>query len=306
MSKPNKNTKQLEQALICIYLSGNETALARLIQTRLPPLCHVENITLELNAPKPRRRKKSYSYVHFCSQNTRSYFIKFYNSDGIKSEQKIFLKKIALALESQMNRLERQNRLKNKKEQWELAFDTIAVPICLIDQHKRILRTNKTFRAQTKQSKTSLLQKNCFQSFFGSQEESILLADDLSRTGGKKRIKRTTHNKEEVFEVSVHSISKLKDMQIVIFRDMTEQIKLEKKLARMAQDAELGIISSSIAHELSNPIAGMNALLQLLQAKHQNNKKLAADLNQMALAGERCVHIIHQLLNITPRREKIF
>ena len=88
-----------------------------------------------------------------------------------------------------------------------------------------------------------------------------------------------------------------KTIQLVILRDITKQTQMEYKIALSAKSAELGIISSSIAHELNNPIAGVQALLQTLQIQDKNNN-LSEDLKEMSLAIQRCSHIIDQLLNI--------
>ncbi len=195
-----------------------------------------------------------------------------------------------------LNRLEQYNQLKNKKEQWELAFDTISTPLCLTDMNNYILRTNKTFRDKTHLSKDKLLQKNYFQVFFRSPAKHSI----VSTNENKKRIKRILNNKEECFEISVQKISLSNEppIQLVIFRDITEQIKIEKKIAKSAQAMELGIISSSIAHELNNPIGGIHALLQILQINNKNNPELADDLKEMSLAIQRCMQIIHRLLHV--------
>jgi len=104
---------------------------------------------------------------------------------------------------------------------------------------------------------------------------------------------------EKVFEISLQKVlqNPENEIQLVILRDITEQIKIEHKIAQSAKSAELGIISSSIAHELNNPIAGIHALLQTLQIQKQD-ADLNKDLKEMFMAIQRCSHIINQLLNI--------
>ncbi len=300
--KNQAQLEQLEKVIMSIYLQSTHYDLAHILKTTLPKLCQIDSIDLNWNTNTPATKKRPYTlatYFHYLATRfTNPYCIRFYKKTGILKEQKSFLKQVGGALEIHLHRLEQQNNLKNKKEQWELAFDTITVPICLTDNTNRILRTNKTFRHKTKLSKKQLLHKNYFQAFFGDNVKS---PPPLPGEHKKRFTKQTPNNKKEIFELSVQIIAKtkVKNLQLVILTDVTKQTQIEKKIAESAQSAELGIISSSIAHELNNPIAGMNAMLQLLHIKNKNNPAIAQDLKDMNKAGQRCSNIIHQLL--TPK-----
>ena len=144
-------------------------------------------------------------------------------------------------------------------------------------------------------SKTDLLQKNYFTVFFGRKDS--ITPSQTSKV--KRREKLLVNEKNSVFEISCQKVSQNTDneIQLVILRDITEQIEVEHKIAQSAKSAELGIISSSIAHELNNPIAGILAILQTLQIE-QLDSTLNEDIKEMSLAIQRCNHIINQLLSI--------
>ncbi len=282
----------LKKIIMAIGLCNSEEDLKCITEKELPNLCQVESITFESNKPA---KKSKYIYSHSFTYNNETYFILFKNSAGILKTDKGLLKKTGQALAGAIIRMEQQKDLKINKEQWELAFDTIATPICLTDGQGKILRTNKTFREKTKMSKQELSQKNWFTVFFKKQENDI----NQKTWTEKIRKKRIINGKEEVFEISIQKILQNTETEIflIILRDITEQIKAENQIAESAKSAELGIISSSIAHELNNPIAGVQAVLQTLQMQN-TNKDINEDLKEMSLAIQTCQHIIHQLLNI--------
>ena len=302
-AEKKENLTKLEKTITDIYLANSERALACLIEEDLPEQCGVDRITLNLTSTVPIKliKKTTKAYIYTCRCNDNNYLIRFYKRTGLATVKKSFLKQVGKALEVRLNQMEQYNSIKNKKEQWELAFDTITAAICLTDLQNRILRTNKTFRHKTQLSKKELLQKNYFSIFFGTDTKD----QPPKPSSGKKRFQRTVQltngtQQQEFFEVLAQKISPAEEyeVQLVILREITDQIQIEKKITQSAKAAELGIISSSIAHELNNPIGGINSLLQVLRMKHKEDNTLTDDLKEMSLATQRCLDIIHQLLNV--------
>ncbi len=278
--------ESLQKILPLIYQSQEN--LKFLIEKKLPALCGVDSIIPGSEEPKPKNSK--YLYTHTFTYKQNDYFICFNKKKGITD--KTFLKKVGKALSSALIQTEQDKQLKTDKEQWELAFDTIATAICLTDAKGNILRTNKTFRETTNKSKEDLLQKNYFTVFFGGPPPLTVK--------NKRREKRVTKNgQEQIFEISLQKVSQEmeREIQLVILRDITKQTEMENKIAKSAKSAEVGIIAGSIAHELNNPIAGIKALLETMQMQNMD-KKLKEDLEEMSQAIQRCNHIIHKLLNI--------
>ncbi len=286
--------ESLKKITTIIYLSHSEEELKSIIEKKLPDLCHVDSITL--SSRKQNLTHSKYIYSYSFTYKEENYFVHFNNGTEIFKTEREFLKKIGQALESTVICMEQQKELKINKEQWELAFDTITTPICLTNLQGKILRTNKTFREKTKMSKSELLQKNYFTAFFGKPNN---IPKNKEPSTEKIREKLLINGQEEIFEISHQKVSQRteNEAQLVILRDITEQIKLENKITQSAKSAEVGIISGSIAHELNNPIAGIQALLQTLQDQNPD-KTLTEDLQEMSLAIQRCSRIINQLLNI--------
>ena len=90
---------------------------------------------------------------------------------------------------------------------------------------------------------------------------------------------------------------------MLLFKDITEQRKMENQLLETSKMAELGIIGSSIAHELNNPIAGMTSFLQLIKMDLSPKDDCWEDISEMELAAKRCKEIIENLLGFARKQE---
>jgi signal transduction histidine kinase len=81
-----------------------------------------------------------------------------------------------------------------------------------------------------------------------------------------------------------------------VYEDSTEQNLYEKKLSQFARLEELGLISSSIAHELNNPLGGILSYIQIMKMEMTAQNPLMSDLNLMHETGLRMKKIIEDLL----------
>jgi signal transduction histidine kinase len=84
-----------------------------------------------------------------------------------------------------------------------------------------------------------------------------------------------------------------------LYRDVSQQLGLERQLIESAKMAELGTISSSIAHELNNPLGGMINFIQLIKMDLNPEDSLYSDINEMEVAAQRCKEIIKNLLGFS-------
>ena len=83
--------------------------------------------------------------------------------------------------------------------------------------------------------------------------------------------------------------------------DVTEDKMLEQRLSQTAKMKELGLISSSIAHELNNPLGGIISYIQILQMELDKAHPLQGELIDMNMAALRMKQIIENLLIFSRR-----
>ncbi len=94
------------------------------------------------------------------------------------------------------------------------------------------------------------------------------------------------------------------DEKKVLFVFFTESFFLKGEGSLTPTGQELGIISSSIAHELNNPIAGIQAALSLLMLDSELDEEAMQTLKEMKSGGQRCKQLIETFLGFsraTPR-----
>jgi len=191
-----------------------------------------------------------------------------------KSEIK-FLDKVVDSLQANLDRLIKIEQTENLKQQWDSTFDAISTPLCLTNEKFSILRTNKSFTEKIIPPSENIIGENAFNLFLGSQEISFKMEKGQSHftSLATKQVGPLTYS----YEIHCQLIAQpqqnndLKNQQyLVMFRDITEQKKLEKQIFESAKMAELGTIGSSIAHELNNPLAGMLSFIQIIKMDLNN------------------------------------
>lgn len=262
------------------------------ITNTLPTLCGVNNISIQQT--EDSKNKKNYSIP---LTSIPGCYLCFSKKNPYKKGERKFLNSIAESINSNLRKIETGKRLQSLKEEWKAAFNAIPQPICLTDQDFNILSTNQAFLQHTEQGKNEIHRKNCFAVFFGS---TLSLKEEKSLT--ESSILKSSPQKKMIFEVRRQTLKhNRKGFQIIIFTDRTKKIQMEKKISRLEDSAEMGIITSSIAHELNNPLAGIQALLQItcaepLLSANVQKSRIQEKTSEMLSAVQRCQKIVHQLL----------
>src|SRR5207244_298957 len=90
----------------------------------------------------------------------------------------------------------------------------------------------------------------------------------------------------------------------ILFVFFTESFFLKGDGNLTPSGQELGIISSSIAHELNNPIAGIQAALSLLQLDESLNQEATQTLVEMKNGAMRCKQLIETFLGFSRANPK--
>lgn len=207
-----------------------------------------------------------------------------YRKQGtFKSSEKKLLRQISEAVTLTINKILARQRTEILKEQWERTFHSITYPIAIIDRDFNLLQFNKEI--------SSVKQKKCFQVLF--DRKSPCKNCQMKKYGGSFKIS----NSNKFIEVLSRKFS---DTSYVnIYKDITEETLLEKQILEKAKVSELGIIGSSIAHELNNPLSGIIALLQIIADEISKDSKYKNDILQMQDAAESCRKIINNLLSFS-------
>jgi hypothetical protein len=159
---------------------------------------------------------------------------------------------------------------------WEAILDAIPFPVALLGSEGEVHQHNTLF------AKLGFTTKQCLNL---KPREKILIND-------------IPYN---IFRKDVQHLAEKK----VLFVFFTESFFLKGDGHLTPSGQELGIISSSIAHELNNPIAGIQAALSLMQLDAQLVPEAQQTLAEMKSGANRCKQLIETFLGfsrVTPTK----
>jgi hypothetical protein len=153
---------------------------------------------------------------------------------------------------------------------WEGMLDAIPFPVVLLTESGEVCQHNVLF------SKLNFPPLSCLKL---KLREKILIHD-------------IPYN---IFRRSVNHMDEKKNL----FVFFTESFFLKGDGNLTPSGQELGIISSSIAHELNNPIAGIQAALTLLMLDESLNEEAQLTLKEMKSGAGRCKQLVETFLGFS-------
>lgn len=177
--------------------------------------------------------------------------------------------------------------LNKSARQWEKTFDNIDEPIAIIDKSYNLLRSNKPFsKIKTREA--------CHEIFAGSKEPCSGCPLSESMMSGRS-MKSTIKIKGRTYEVQSFPLHSGQEpaptTAINYYSDVTEAQKLYGQLVQSEKMAALGELAGNIAHEINNPLTGIQSLTQILISKI-DNADLKNDLSEIQMAAIRSQNII--------------
>jgi signal transduction histidine kinase len=227
--------------------------------------------------------------IHFAREKERPF----------SKDETVFLIQVADAVALSMDRLLKLEQSETLKGQWDATFDAILEPVSLIDENYTILRTNRAYALKAGTTSLRVIGQKCFEVLFARKSPC-----DNCQIGANFRLNpsQTQDGQTTIFNVFSQTIQfkpESKSLFVNMYRDISEQIRLERQVVESAKMAELGTIGSSIAHELNNPLGGILSFLQLIKMDLTGNENFAGDINDMEQGARRCRDIVENLLGFS-------
>jgi len=153
---------------------------------------------------------------------------------------------------------------------WEEILDAIPFPMALLSWDAELLQHNSSF------AKMGFPPSDCLN----------------LRVREKVLINNIPYN---IFRIEVHHL----DQPKILFVFFTESFFLKSEGNLTPTGQELGIISSSIAHELNNPIAGIQAAIAVLLLENNLPEESKQTLGEMKSGAQRCKQLIETFLGFS-------
>ena len=203
--------------------------------------------------------------------------VKFKTSDPIDNAQNV---ELIVTMILRTIQIQDQQLIKSDGEVdfWEKVFAKIPYPMAVISSLGDLLIYNESF------SKIGILPKECL-SF--NDQESLEIFKNFYKI---RKIK---------FSIGLMNVS------FFVFYTSDKRENFDETTGSGVTDSiknglgELGIISSSIAHELNNPLAGILAALSLLSLEEDWSEDGKNDLADMRNGAKRCKELVEIFLGFS-------
>ncbi|MCB0365201.1 MAG: ATP-binding protein [Bdellovibrionaceae bacterium] len=206
-----------------------------------------------------------------------------------------FCNQIAETVALAIDRLKTLEQTRSLKAQWEATFDAIAEPLCITDSQYKVIRMNRAYMISSGRPYNELLGKDCFEALSGRKAPEDVQSGQVQRW----EVFPTNDKDRQVWDISQKPLSLRSNpdkVRILFFRNVTDQLRMERQVLEGAKMAELGTIGSSIAHELNNPLGGIMSFLQLIRMDLDPDSEIKEDIEAMEEAARRCKEIVENLL----------
>jgi len=295
------DSKNRNDSLIKILFSiSAETEISR-IETILNELLPkstsatwIKIIPSELSENLESDLKKE-SFNFYIKKSFSNYFIYFVISNVEyfkKSEYEIF-QNITDVLDTLFSKLSSSQQQHQLEKIISTAFNSTFYPVLIVDKNYTMIESNKAF------AKYESPQNKCYEAMFGRTT-----ACEGCQIGKSFQIEIKSDLETTYFNVQSQKLKLSDDLNSQWFHfytDVTEEKILENRLTQNVKMKELGLISSSIAHELNNPLGGILSYIQILQMELDKQNPLQTDLQDMSIAATRMKVIIENLLIFSRR-----
>lgn len=161
---------------------------------------------------------------------------------------------------------------------WEALFDAIEDGVCVQSLGSRIVCANRAFADIIGAPLEQIIGRPCAEVFGCANETGAvpqfcarLLSDEIGRAeyeeiSGKRPGQRLRSRVSPVRDDSGKIIAYL-----MVMRDITETVAHEREINRRQQSARFGELAASLAHEIKNPLAGIQGAVDILIQRRSPN-----------------------------------
>lgn len=212
----------------------------------------------------------------------------------LDSYYKSLFKQLGLIIAHFLESMRYNESIKETVKNYKTLFESIPLPILLINKNLQILQTNKFFIKMVNSEPNTILSTKLTDLFKLSFIKGNIYYFDLNKAdeyltnnplnysdfinfiknynikNGKFLLKLDNKDDYYIFEIHKREIINNKNIQyILIFYDLTEKIKMTKKFAEIDKFQSLGNIASTVAHEFNNLLTGIKGNIELINFQLQ-------------------------------------
>ena len=208
-----------------------------------------------------------------------------------------YFNKLAEALQINLNRYNNLLELQKNERLFDLAFHSSPHPIIVIDKSYNVYQSNLAAEKNAPECEENL---KCYQLLFGQKKPC-----NGCQLGAKFEIQKEFSTYAVQSNKFSNSLDTENNYWIHLYEDISEQKALESKFQQTAKLSEVGLISSSIAHELNNPLGGILSYLQIMKMELPAEHPFQEDLRFLTEAALRMKKHIEDLLFFSRKEDTV-
>lgn len=207
------------------------------------------------------------------------FFLTYAMSNEYHAEQDLILFLIIEIVDRYFMTLDHTSVSIGKKTIWEETFNAINYPMAIIADSGDLVLYNSAF------THLEILPSTCLKIESGK----VFNVDGI------------------YYDVFIHKVSGGAPQSLFFFKKVANKEKQnessDEKDFSVISSRELGIISSSIAHELNNPLAGILAAISLLELEEWDSEG-ASSIEDMKKSAKRCKDLVDIFLGFSNSRDR--
>lgn len=300
----NNRIESLRKILFSLSEENDVTRIETLLNELLPQATAATWIKiipdyLAANFEKDLQHQLPNFFIKKQCSNYYIYFMKGNNRPFRSSDNEMFVK-VSDALHFNLSKSASISEQQQLEKIVSTAINSTSHPLLIVDRDYNVIESNKAFhRYPSNKYSPQSAQQKCYQVMFNREAPCI-----DCKFGTQFQLQTQTESTTIIHNVQSYRLAGYEERNnhwVHFYVDVTEEKMLEQRLSQTAKMKELGLISSSIAHELNNPLGGIISYIQILQMELTKEHPLQDELKDMNIAAQRMKQIIENLLIFSRR-----
>ncbi len=173
---------------------------------------------------------------------------------------------------------------------WQASFDAIEDPLVIIDSELIVLQANRSYLELVGKDSSSVLHREC----------PLFQMNEIKSYFSFPRSEWELSYANRSFRVFLDKLkhSEGENRFVIRMQDFTREKKLRETMMAREQRSNLGVLISSVAHDINNPIGGILAYCQLLEKEYAADSQVGEDVSTIKAEAERCQKVIQTMLSL--------
>jgi two-component system NtrC family sensor kinase len=192
-------------------------------------------------------------------------------------------------------------KVENAKREWELSIDSIEEGIMMVDEHCRIMRTNRALAKWLNTTPNALVGQYCYRAIYG-QETPLAYCQNAKSAPAQAPLSEwelEQPNLGGMFRFTTYSLrNESGDYvgSVNVLKNITTEKQLEAQMIQSQKLSATGRLAATLAHEINNPLQAIQGCLELAHANLKDPSKQQRYLAMATAELERVATIVQRML----------